>query len=440
MKPSNSPEAFETKVGFFETESRMLARTLRSNKLKGTMVVRPSANLSDDLPLSAKFNASACVNSLFSSSEQKLKTINAVEVFCGAGGLASGMRAAAANLGLRLNIQAAVDVSRTAELIYRRNIRPRKFYRENLETLCKYSFRHGDQDNLPDLSSASLFPAIAELRDTVDVFFGGPPCEGNSNFNNQSRRSDPRNELYISSTVIGILLDAKAIVFENVPQVSASKQKVVARARILLEENGYKVSEENLVLDASDFGGAQTRRRHFLIAIKSPLIERGLCIDDFSGLRQHQNSAGIVLRSLFAANQCPKFDTPSKLSAENHRRVQYLHTHNLYDLPDEERPACHRDKAHSYSAVYGRIHPERPVPTLTTGFLSPGRGRYTHPFEARGLTLREGAALQGFPSDYNWLTGSDAISRGGYATSIGDAVPGQLGFAIGAAIYPYLVA
>ena len=127
------------------------------------------------------------------------------------------------------------------------------------------------------------------------------------------------------------------------------------------------------------------------------------------------------------------FDRPSALSKENERRVRYLLDRNEYDLPDEERPDCHRTKAHNYGSIYGRIHPDEPAPTITTGFLSPGRGRFTHPFLPRSLTPREGARLQGFGDDFDWHPPGHTLTRSDYAQMIGSAVPPQLGFVVGMA-------
>ena len=95
------------------------------------------------------------------------------------------------------------------------------------------------------------------------------------------------------------------------------------------------------------------------------------------------------------------FDLPSRLSPENEQRVKYLIENDVWELPDEERPVCHQDGNHTYGSIYGRIYANQPSQTITTGFLSPGRGRFTHPTRARGLTPHEGARLQGFPDDFD---------------------------------------
>ena len=128
------------------------------------------------------------------------------------------------------------------------------------------------------------------------------------------------------------------------------------------------------------------------------------------------------------------FDSPSRLSPENDQRVKYLIENDVWDLPDEERPVCHQDGNHTYGSIYGRIHADQPSQTITTGFLSPGRGRFTHPTRARGLTPHEGARLQGFPDDFRFSgRRGDVVPRQRLAHLIGDAVPPQLGYVTGLA-------
>ena len=74
-----------------------------------------------------------------------------------------------------------------------------------------------------------------------------------------------------------------------------------------------------------------------------------------------------------------------ELSDANRRRIDWLFDNDAHDLPLSERPDCHRDGT-TYNAVYGRLYPDRPAPTITTGFLTPGRGRYIHPTRRRVLT------------------------------------------------------
>ena len=188
------------------------------------------------------------------------------------------------------------------------------------------------------------------------------------------------------------------------------------------------MSGDDLILTASDFGTPQDRRRHFLVAARSAQPPGR---DAFGSLRVAAPGAGDAIERLRNVARDTTFDTPSRLSDENQRRVEFLVANGQHELPDHERPDCHRLKPHNYPAIYGRMHSDRPAPTLTTGFLSPGRGRFVHPTEARSLTPHEGARLQGFGDDFDWLRGTSWLTRADYANMIGAAVPPQLGFAVG---------
>jgi DNA (cytosine-5)-methyltransferase 1 len=119
-------------------------------------------------------------------------------------------------------------------------------------------------------------------------------------------------------------------------------------------------------------------------------------------------------------------DKSSVLSPENRRRAEYLIQHDLYDLPLDQRPDCHKNGT-TYTASYGRMRINSPAPTLTTGFFSPGRGRFIHPTEPRTLTAREGSMVQGFPSYYQFNP-TGRTTRVNLGKWIGDAVPPILGY------------
>jgi DNA (cytosine-5)-methyltransferase 1 len=121
----------------------------------------------------------------------------------------------------------------------------------------------------------------------------------------------------------------------------------------------------------------------------------------------------------------------TELSEENQRRIDYLFDNGLHDLPPSERPDCHKEGT-TYNAVYGRLHHDRPAPTITTGFLTPGRGRYIHPTQRRVLTPLEAARIQGFPDTYRFHLSLDLpASKQKLGKWIGDAVPLPLGHAAG---------
>ncbi len=55
------------------------------------------------------------------------------------------------------------------------------------------------------------------------------------------------------------------------------------------------------------------------------------------------------------------------------------------------------DRVDGFRDVYGRMYWDRPANTITAYARNPASGRYVHPHQNRGLTVREAALLQGFP-------------------------------------------
>lgn len=75
--------------------------------------------------------------------------------------------------------------------------------------------------------------------------------------------------------------------------------------------------------------------------------------------------------------------------------------------------------------VYGRINPAAPGPTMTTACINPSKGRFVHPTEHHGITLRQAARLQSFP---DWFNFEGGIMAGG--VQVGNAVPVALAEAL----------
>ena len=87
-------------------------------------------------------------------------------------------------------------------------------------------------------------------------------------------------------------------------------------------------------------------------------------------------------------------------------------------------------------ANYGRMDPDKPAPTLTTGYATPGRGRFIHPTKPRTLLPREAARIQGFPDWFSFQAGDEQPPRASLNTWLGNAVPSILGFVAVAALPP----
>ena len=92
---------------------------------------------------------------------------------------------------------------------------------------------------------------------------------------------------------------------------------------------------------------------------------------------------------------------------------------------------CHKvDSGQGYSSVYGRMAWDAPSPTITTQFYGFGNGRFGHPEQPRAISLREGALLQGFPRNYEFVAPGEAVQFKKIGRLIGNAVPVKLASAI----------
>src|SRR5690606_30860570 len=135
---------------------------------------------------------------------------------------------------------------------------------------------------------------------------------------------------------------------------------VVNRTVATLGRLGYETRFEG-VLSADRFGVGQTRKRHFLIAVRTDVldVDRSEIASEWLLTKTSMNMTVLdAIGDLSDASEDGDYDRPADLSEDNRTRVNWLHEHDLYDLPDEHRPECHRD-GHTYDSVYGRMHADR---------------------------------------------------------------------------------
>jgi DNA (cytosine-5)-methyltransferase 1 len=334
----------------------------------------------------------------------KSNPLRVADLFSGCGGLTLGAFFAASELGRGLVVDFAVDNWDSAVNVYRRN------------------FGHLSKSIVCDDISKMAKLDIEEL----DVLLAGPPCQGHSDLNNATRRSDPRNELYMAPVTFALRNRPKVVLIENVPSVVHSKQDVVGRAERALVGAGYACTQ--LILDVSSLGIPQRRKRHLLVASR---IHETI---ELEGLRHHLGLAKCEPRLIDFLEDLQDLSddvdpmlTVTRVSQVNRERISYLFDQELYDLPDSLRPPCHRDKSHSYSSMYGRMKPNLPAQTITSGFGSMGQGRFVHPTRQRMLTAREALRIQGFP-DYFEFAGIRHISM--LRDMIANAVPPAVSTAV----------
>lgn len=354
------------------------------------------------------------------------RTLRTVDLFSGAGGLAQGIRQFALEAGYSVVPELIVDQDREAMDVYTANHGARRRIAESVSTLVDFQVRGQGKEAELVYEPELLDPRAEELTGSIDLVLAGPPCQGHSNLNNHTRREDRRNALYLTVPAITIALRAPVAIIENVPAVLHDSFEVVDGATAIFEAAGYSVASG--VLSASAMGWPQHRKRHFLIARRDgdplPLSEVAQLLAD-----QTARSVWWAIGDLEDRVSDDIMDQHTELSEENRARVDWLFDNDAYELALPQRPDSHKEGT-TYTSVYGRMRKDEPAPTITTGFMSPGRGRYVHPTRRRVLTAREAARLQGFPDTYVFAPDSAELpARAKLAKWIGDAVPMPLGYA-----------
>ncbi len=335
-----------------------------------------------------------------------------------------GVSAAANSLNIGCRVLAAVDIDARALQVYNHNLLPVSTINLSVNDLIQFSLNWSAGD-WEFSAMPKLVPPLLEHAGTVDLVIGGPPCQGHSGFNNKSRGSDARNSLYLSAVATAIALEARAIVLENVPEIVRSSLAVVDIAKKLLRSSGYSVDDH--VLASHEIGWPQSRRRHFLVASKGNLVPLSDVSAEYAAAAP---GAATFLSSLPARGGT--MDEVPEYSKQTRERLQFFEDHpEEYNLPLSARPECHREGT-TYTSVYGRMRPNDPVPTLTSGFMTPGRGRFIHPTLTRTLTASEAAFVQGFPSWYDFEP--TPAGRSELQKWIGDAVPLPLGYVAAQAV------
>jgi len=347
------------------------------------------------------------------------REMRVADLFCGVGGMTLGAMEAGRALGIKVTPVLGVDFDPAVRGAYTENFDPEHFESGDIAELVD-----GELGSPPTPAEAALVEKVGR----IDLLMGGPPCQGHSNLNNYTRRADPKNALYARMARMAELFEPDHIIIENVHGALHDRSRVLQATRAHLglprRHLGYKTSVG--ILHGERIGIPQTRHRVFLIAsrtreISLPRIESAHAVPE--GRSFDWACAGLT------PIQDHALDRETVQAPVTKDRIAYLFDRGLFDLPNSQRPSCHRDKAHSYVSVYGRIRGDQPAPTVTTGFTVMGQGRFVHPHQRRTLTPREGARLQFFP---NWFSFGDIASlrRKEVVSLIGNAVPPKMAYVL----------
>lgn len=318
----------------------------------------------------------------------------AIDLFCGSGAVTLGLKQAG------FQVVGAVDLAPKACLTYKANHPEVNLIEEDIVNL-----------------DPSCFDYV--VKDRLDLLVVCAPCQPFSSQNRKRSNEDPRRDLVSESLKFIDRFEPEIVFLENVPGLAATS--IFSSYTQELQSRGYHVSAP-IKLDASLLGVAQRRYRMVLLASKRI---------DVSVLSVFPEQPKKTVRDLISDLPVPPIGKTSALTDVLHfsrkhtelnlRRLSHIPKNggSRYSLPIELQLKCHQNKkTGSFSDVYGRMKWDDVAPTLTTGCTDITRGRFAHPEQNRGMTLREAARLQSFPDFYMFLGNAGQI-----ATQIGNAVP-----------------
>lgn len=390
----------------------------------------------------------------------KKRNFNVIDLFAGAGGLSLGLYQAGWD-GLF-----AIEKNRFAFETLKYNLIDNKKHFAWPEWLPQTEH---DIDEI-----LNKYPKqLKALRGNVDLVAGGPPCQG---FSMAGKRieDDIRNQLVFSYIKFIDLVQPKMILFENVKGFtyafdrgkSTSSEKEPYSHKVIreLKHLGYNVKP--YVIDFSEYGVPQRRKRFILVGIKDELGSP----DNFEDLLKANRDAFLAQKGLNTTNSLQdaisdllrcngEKPTPDrkgfysgiygkkKLTVyQKLMRGDYPKTHEIADSHSFARHTsdkinCYERLLADYPCRGKRIDgdarepwgiKQRGITILDPNAVSPTitghPDDYLHYSEPRIMTVRECARIQSFP---DWYEIKMKYTTGGKMrkvevpryTQIGNAIP-----------------
>jgi DNA (cytosine-5)-methyltransferase 1 len=329
--------------------------------------------------------------------------MNLVDLFSGVGGLSLGATRAGFNLA------GAVELDKHAIFSHQLNF-------------PESTHLHRD---VSELTAQDILSACGVKE--IDCVVGGPPCQGFSTIG-KGNADDLRNELYIHFFRLVNELSPICFLAENVPGIMNEKYNSVREKAFSLVNDRYFLLHP-IKVNASNYGAPTTRTRIFFIGFRK---------DFASQLKESDFFPKSVVEQIFVKDAL--YGVPRVIKKEwqeesqGWRKVKMDRDGEFYKrlwghIPDKVGDAESLKKLENglVSGFLGTVHtdeiikrygnlsfgeidkisrsqrldPEGFCPTLRAGTGS-DKGSYQavrpiHPTQARVITPREAARLQGFP-------------------------------------------
>jgi DNA (cytosine-5)-methyltransferase 1 len=352
----------------------------------------------------------------------KTNTKIGIDIFSGAGGLSLG----AENAGIKICL--AVEKDEFAAKTFKRN-------HSGVTILCE---------------DITKIDPKSHLADKPFIVFGGPPCQGFSLSNTKTRTSEnSNNKLFYEFVRFVHELQPEWFLFENVEGITTfNKGETVRQIKECFADIGYETTED--VLYASDYGVPQHRNRFFMVGNR---IGKNFIFPEKNTVKVSVEDAISDLPDLTNGDKfnelpykkdlvevCEYAQTMrSKSSAaiqnlvsknEDYVIERYKHIgqgENWKAIP-EHLMENYSNVNNCHSGIYKRLNPSIPSVVISNY----RKNMLIHPFQDRGLSVREAARLQSFPDHFVFEGTLMHVQQ-----QIGNAVPPLLAEAIFKKILTY---
>jgi DNA (cytosine-5)-methyltransferase 1 len=263
------------------------------------------------------------------------------------------------------------------------------------------------QTDIRSLDPEALMTTLGLRSGELALLFGGPPCQSFSQIGKRGFLNDDRGLLLFEVARFAKVLRPHAILIEQVKGLTSAEDQAGIRGGVFeslvasLRELGYDVWWR--VLNAADYGVAQTRRRVFVVAsepgvrFEFPAPTRSSEPNSLFPLPLY-SSVGQTIEGLGPPQQGPhpfREDGHVDVTPEGDRRRIQGVPEGKWLAAQAHLPASQRcNLSRKDTTKFRRLSRSLPSLTLRCGEI------FFHPTEDRYLTPREYMRLHGYPDTY----------------------------------------
>lgn len=285
------------------------------------------------------------------------------------------------------------------------------------------------EGDIRDLASSDLTPGDASPGWRPDALVGGPPCQSFSSAGSQRSMDDPRGQLFLDFVRLAQELQPRIILFENVRGLVTARGpsgipgEAVNLIRSSFEDIGYATSFH--VLNAADYGAPQRRVRMFMFG-----AAHDTALPDFPAPTHSRDGINVkpwvTLGEFLSVRPEPGMSEIVLPSEALRRQLEGLPDGTGLRSPGRAEPT--RPSGH-WGYKQGTFIADLSLPARTVTGASTQDWVRRPSTGLRRITLREAAAIQGFPGEWEF-----SGPRSAQFQQVGNAVPAVFGEVLGAAM------